>query len=56
MTGTVASHLLSYQYPKAGAVPTGPTIVLCATALVQLSLAVGALRGRLRTKGGTSPR
>lgn len=43
--GTVASHLLSYQFPKAGSVPTGPTIVLCATALVLFSLAFGTARG-----------
>ena len=44
-SGTVASHLLSYQFPKAGSVPTGPTIVLCATALVLLSLVFGPARG-----------
>ncbi len=43
--GTLASHLLSYQFPKSGSVPTGPTIVLCATALVLLSLAFGPARG-----------
>ncbi|AWM38436.1 High-affinity zinc uptake system membrane protein ZnuB [Gemmata obscuriglobus] len=43
--GTVASHLLSYQFPKAGSVPTGPTIVLCATALVVVSLMFGTGRG-----------
>lgn len=43
--GTVASHLLSYQFPKAGSVPTGPTVVLCATALVLFSLAFGTARG-----------
>ncbi|HEY1187996.1 MAG TPA: metal ABC transporter permease [Gemmata sp.] len=43
--GTVASHLLSYQFPKAGSVPTGPTIVLCATALVVFSLVLGPARG-----------
>ena len=47
VTGTVASHLLSYQFPKAGSVPTGPTIVLCATALVALSLVFGTARGWL---------
>lgn len=46
--GTVTSHLLSYQFPRAGAVPTGPTIVLCATALVLLSLAFGGARGWVR--------
>lgn len=45
LAGTVASHLLSYEFPKAGSVPTGPTIVLCATALVLLSLAFGTARG-----------
>lgn len=45
VAGTVASHLLSYQFPKAGSVPTGPTIVLCATALVLLSLVFGTARG-----------
>lgn len=61
--GTLASHLLSYQFPKAGAVPTGPTVVLCATALVLLSLAFGTARGwvwavgrsRLRLGGHESP-
>lgn len=43
--GTLASHLLSYQFPKAGSVPTGPTIVLCATAIVLFSLAFGTARG-----------
>lgn len=43
--GTVASHLLSYQFPKAGSVPTGPTVVLCATALVMLSLLFGTAHG-----------
>jgi manganese/zinc/iron transport system permease protein len=42
--GTVASHLLSYL-PGVSSVPTGPTIVLCATALVLLSLAFGTARG-----------
>lgn len=46
--GTVASHLLSYQFPKAGAVPTGPTVVLCATLLVAVSLLAGPARGRGR--------
>jgi manganese/zinc/iron transport system permease protein len=45
VAGTLASHLLSYQFPKAGSVPTGPTIVLCATALVLLSLVFGAAHG-----------
>ena len=45
VAGTLASHLLSYQFPKAGSVPTGPTIVLCATALVVLSLVFGTARG-----------
>jgi manganese/zinc/iron transport system permease protein len=45
VAGTLASHLLSYQFPKAGALPTGPTIVLCATALVLFSLAFGTARG-----------
>lgn len=43
--GTLSSHLLSYQFPKAGSVPTGPTIVLCATGMVLLSLALGTARG-----------
>jgi manganese/zinc/iron transport system permease protein len=46
--GTVASHLLSYQL-KSGSVPTGPTIVLCAVALVGFSLAFGTARGRVWT-------
>lgn len=45
VAGTVLSHLMSYQFPKAGAVPTGPTIVLCATTLVLLSLVFGSARG-----------
>jgi manganese/zinc/iron transport system permease protein len=45
--GTVASHLLSYQFPRAGSVPTGPAIVLCATAVVLVSLAFGTARGRV---------
>jgi manganese/zinc/iron transport system permease protein len=45
VAGTLVSHLLSYQFPKAGALPTGPTIVLCATALVLFSLAFGTARG-----------
>ena len=47
VAGTLARHLLSYQFPKAGSVPTGPTIVLCATALVGLSLVFGTARGWL---------
>ncbi|MBM3981115.1 MAG: metal ABC transporter permease [Planctomycetes bacterium] len=43
--GTLASHLLSYQFPKRGSIPTGPTIVLCATALVLVSLVLGTARG-----------
>lgn len=42
--GTVASHLLSYL-PGARTVPTGPTIVLFATAVVLLSMAFGRARG-----------
>lgn len=45
LTGTVGSHLLSYEFPSAGSVPTGPTIVLCATAFVLLSLMFGTARG-----------
>ena len=41
----MTSHLLSYQFPKAGSVPTGPTIVLCAVAVVLLSLVFGTARG-----------
>lgn len=52
--GTLASHLLSYQFPKAGAVPTGPTIVLCAVGVVLASLARGAARGRLLRRGGAA--
>jgi manganese/zinc/iron transport system permease protein len=48
-TGTVASHLLSYQFPKSGAIPTGPAIVLCATAMVLFSLIFGSARGWLWT-------
>jgi manganese/zinc/iron transport system permease protein len=43
--GTVTSHLLSYQLPRDRSVPTGPTIVLCATLLVALSLLFGTARG-----------
>ncbi|MCI0701298.1 MAG: metal ABC transporter permease [Planctomycetia bacterium] len=49
VAGTLASHLLSYQFTRAGAVPTGPTIVLCAAALVVLSLVFGTARGWLWT-------
>ena len=42
--GVVASHLLSYR-TRGGTVPTGPTIVLCATLLVVLSLLFGPARG-----------
>ena len=42
--GTVASHLLSYVGPGV-TVPTGPTIVLCATAGVVASLLFGTARG-----------
>ena len=57
ITGTVTSHLLSYQFPKAGSVPTGPTIVLCATAFVLLSLLFGTARGwvwALRSRSSSS--
>jgi manganese/zinc/iron transport system permease protein len=53
--GTVASHLLSYQFGT-GSVPTGPTIVLCATALVLLSLAFGTARGWVRGHSRPRPR
>lgn len=43
--GTVASHVLSYL-PGAPSVPTGPTIVLCATAIVLASLVLGSAHGR----------
>ena len=52
--GTVASHLLSYQFPKAGSVPTGPTIVLCATAIVLLSLAFGRATSSAGRTAGVS--
>jgi manganese/zinc/iron transport system permease protein len=58
VAGTLASHLLSYQFPKAGSVPTGPTIVLCATALVVLSLVFGTARGwvwALRQRAALEP-
>lgn len=42
--GTVASHLASYL-PGVSSVPTGPTIVLCVTAFVLISLAFGTARG-----------
>jgi manganese/zinc/iron transport system permease protein len=45
LAGTVSSHLLSYEFSRAGSVPTGPTIVLCAAALVLFSLAFGTARG-----------
>ncbi len=45
VAGTVASHLLST--PRA-TVPTGPTIVLCATLLVVASLLFGTARGLAR--------
>lgn len=43
--GTAASHLLS----RGVTVPTGPTIVLCATLLVLVSLVFGTARGLLWT-------
>lgn len=46
--GAVTSHLLSYL-PNVGTVPTGPTIVLCATGLVLVSLVFGTARGVLWT-------
>lgn len=42
--GTVLSHVLS-ALPGGKTVPTGPTIVLCATALVVASLLLGSARG-----------
>lgn len=55
--GTVASHLLSYL-PGGATVPTGPTIVLCATAVVLLSLLFGTARGLIwkATVGRTARR
>jgi manganese/zinc/iron transport system permease protein len=44
LSGTVLSHLLS-GLPGIKAIPTGPTIVLCATALVVVSLLFGTSRG-----------
>jgi manganese/zinc/iron transport system permease protein len=44
LAGTVFSHLLS-DLPGMKTVPTGPTIVLCATALVVVSLLFGTARG-----------
>jgi manganese/zinc/iron transport system permease protein len=43
--GTVFGHLASEFIGGGRAVPTGPTIVLCATALVGLSLVFGTARG-----------
>lgn len=45
IVGTVGSHLISYEIPRDRSVPTGPTIVLCASALVLFSLMFGAARG-----------
>ena len=45
VAGTLLSHLLSYQFSRAGSVPTGPTVVLCATALVLERVAYRPLRG-----------
>jgi manganese/zinc/iron transport system permease protein len=42
--GTVSSHLLSYL-PGGATVPTGPTIVLVATAVMVVSLLFGTARG-----------
>lgn len=53
--GTVASHVLSYL-PGGSTIPTGPTIVLAATAIVLISLAFGTARGRVwiaRKPGGS---
>jgi manganese/zinc/iron transport system permease protein len=47
--GTIGSHLLSYEFPRSGSVPTGPTIVLCASALVLLSMMFGTARGWIWT-------
>lgn len=55
VAGTLTSHLLSYQFPKAGSVPTGPTIVLCATALVLVSLVFGTARGWVWTRFRSLP-
>lgn len=44
LAGTVLSHVLS-GLPGVRSVPTGPTIVLCATALVVVSLLFGTARG-----------
>lgn len=53
--GTVGSHLLSYEFPRAGSVPTGPTTVLCASALVLLSFAFGSARGWVWTLRRAKP-
>lgn len=53
--GTLSSHLLSYQFPKAGSVPTGPTIVLCATALVLVSLVWAWASARVRRLAAKRP-
>jgi manganese/zinc/iron transport system permease protein len=45
LAGTVLSHLLSGLPGIKKAVPTGPTIVLCASALVIVSLLFGPARG-----------
>ncbi|MCS6865450.1 MAG: metal ABC transporter permease [Gemmataceae bacterium] len=51
LIGTLAAHLASFQFAKGRSVPTGPIIVLTATAWVVLSLLVGPARGWLWSKG-----
>ena len=47
VSGTLASHYLS-DPTQGRSVPTGPTVVLCATSLVTLSFAVRRVRSRGR--------
>ena len=47
LAGTVLSHVLSDLPGRRATVPTGPAIVLCATAIVLVSLLLGTSRGVL---------
>jgi len=55
VAGTLTSYLVSNQLPQGRAVPTGPTIVLCAAAIVIFSLVFGTARGWLWTLWRAKP-
>ena len=50
-----AASLTDNSLAQRGVLPTGPTVVLCATALVAFSLLAGAARGRLRRRQLAAP-